>query len=86
MSVPDAGPLERSIQQRWGQVLGGDAPERLAASREAEVAAAQFLPTADHFNSKLNGVATAADDWTVAVEAKMAGQQAAALLSAGGGI
>lgn len=82
----DAGPLQRSIQQRWGQVLGGDAPDRLAKSREAEVAEAEFLPTAEHFTSKLEGVATAADDFTAAVEAKMAGLQAAALLSPGGGI
>lgn len=77
----DAGPLQRSIQQRWGQVLGGNAPDRLAKAKEAEVAEAQFLPTAEHFASKLDGVATAADDWTAAIESKLAGQRAAADLS-----
>lgn len=77
----DAGPLQRSIQQRWGQVLGGDAPELLEKGKQAEVAEAQFLTTAEHFGHKLNGVATASDDWTAAIEAKLAGQRAAADLS-----
>lgn len=77
----DAGQLQRSIQQRWGQVLGGEAAERLEEGKQAEVAEAQFLPMAEHFGHRLNGVATAADDMTAAIEAKLAGQRAAMDLS-----
>lgn len=80
-SVPatiDPATLQRSIRQRWAEVLGDAAAERIQTGAEAEAAEAQFRSAAQHFDSKLGGVRTGVDDLTAAVEAKLAGQRVAA--------
>lgn len=77
----DPAPLHRSISQRWGQVLGGTAAERIKHGAEAEAMEAQFNVTAEHFGSKLDGVPTGRDDMTAAIEARLAGKNAASTLA-----
>lgn len=78
----DAAPLQRSIRQRWTEVLDGFAPGRIQRGAEAEAAEAEFQVTAQHFGSKLDGIRTGADDLAAAIEARLAGQNAAADLAA----
>jgi hypothetical protein len=75
----DSAPLLRSVRQRWSQVLDGSGAGRIQRGMGAEAAEAEFLVTAQHFGSKLDGIPTGADDLTAAIEARLAGQQHAAV-------
>jgi hypothetical protein len=77
----DAGPLQRSIRQRWVEVLDGFAPGRIERGTEAEAAEAQFTVSAEHFGAKLDGVNTGMNDLASAIEAQLAGQRASAGLA-----
>jgi hypothetical protein len=77
----DATQLERSIRNRWAEVLDGFAPGRIARAGEAEAVAAQFNIAAEHFGQKLDGI-RGQDDLSVAIAAQLAGQSARAALPA----
>lgn len=77
----DPAPLLRSVSQRWSQVLGDGAAERIRLGAAAEAMEAQFNVTAGHFGSKLDGVSTGRDDMTAAIDARLAGQRAASTLA-----
>ncbi|MFE5837224.1 hypothetical protein [Arthrobacter sp. NPDC056493] len=77
----DAAPLQRSIRQRWTQVLDGFAPGRIERGAEAEAVEAEFQVTAQHFAARLDGIHVGADDLTAAIEARLAGQRAGAGLA-----
>ena len=76
----DTAGLQRSIRQRWGQVLGNAAQERIQQGQEAESVEAEFRVAAEHFAGKLNGVRTGLSDLDAAVEASMAGKAASSSL------
>lgn len=75
----DVAPLERSIDNRWAEVLDGFAPGRIARAGEAAAVAAQFEISAKHFEQKLDGV-SGQDDLSMAITAQLAGQAARAEL------
>lgn len=73
----DTEGLQRSIRQRWAQVLDTDARTRIEGGLEAESVDAEFRVAAEHFENKLNGVRTGMDDFAAAIEASLAGKAAA---------
>lgn len=73
----EPAPLQNSIRQRWAQILGDSAGERIEKGIEAESAAAEFSVSAEHFGNQLDGVRTGMDDLVVAVQASLAGKAVA---------
>lgn len=81
--APDASLLQRSIQARWAEVLGGTAAETIAEAVNADVVAAGIEQTTLHLATKAAG-GTAVDPLAASLSAHYAQQGAQISLSPAG--